>query len=82
MVLHMDSTFKLNKNEFLVITLGVSNGAQQMHIMLLSVISHHNEDMYLRVIQGFKDNLCDLFPLVPLNPKYLMTDAEHVEGLH
>ncbi len=78
-VLHMDSTFKLNENEFPVITLGLSDGAQQMHIMLLSVISHHNEDMYLRVIQGFKDILCDLFPLVPFNPKYLMTDAEHVE---
>jgi transposase-like protein len=78
-VLHMDGTFKLNENEFLVITLGVSDGAQQMHIMSLRVISHHTEDMYLRVIQGFKDILCDLFPLVPFNPKYLMTDAEHAE---
>jgi hypothetical protein len=43
-VLHMDGTFKLNENEFQVITLGVSYGAQQMHIMSLSIISHCNED--------------------------------------
>jgi hypothetical protein len=35
--------------------------------------------MYLRVIQGFKDILCDLFPHVSFNPKYLMTDAECTE---
>ncbi len=79
MVLHMDGTFKLNENEFPVITLGISDGAQHMHIMLLSIISHRTEDMYLRVIQGFKDILCDLFPRVSFNPKYLMTDAERAE---
>jgi hypothetical protein len=78
-VLHMDSTIKLNENEFPVITLGVSDGAQQMQITSLSVISHCTEDMYLRVIQGFKDILCDLLPFVPFYPKYLMTDAEHAE---
>ena len=78
-VLHMDGTFKLNENEFPVITLGISDGAQHMHIMSLSIISHRTEDMYLRVIQGFKDILCDLFPHVSFNPKYLMTDAERAE---
>jgi hypothetical protein len=37
-VLHMDGTFKLNENEFPVITLGTSNGAQHMHIMSLIVL--------------------------------------------
>jgi hypothetical protein len=44
-VLHMDGTFKLNEKEFPVKSLGVSDGAQQLHIMSLSIISHHTEDM-------------------------------------
>jgi hypothetical protein len=60
-VLHMDGTFKLNKNVFPVMTLGVLDGAQQLHIMSLSIIFHRTKDMYLRVVQGFKDIICDLF---------------------
>jgi hypothetical protein len=56
-VLHMDGMFKLNENEFLVISL--------------------TQDMYLRVLQGFKNISSDLFPGVPFLPNYLMTDAEH-----
>jgi hypothetical protein len=51
-VLHMDGMFKLNENEFLVISLGVSDSAQQLHIMSLRIISHHTQDMYLRVVHG------------------------------
>jgi hypothetical protein len=35
--------------------------------------------MYLRVVQGFKDIISDLFPDVPFLSNYLMTDAEHAE---
>ncbi len=70
MVLHMDGTLKLNEHKFLLITLGVSDGAQQLHI---------TEDMYLRVVQSFIDIICDFLPDVPFLPKYLMTDAEHAE---
>jgi hypothetical protein len=78
-VLHKDGMFKLNKNEFLVISLVVSDGAQQLHVMSLSIILHHTEDMYLSIVQGFKDIISDLFPDVPFLSNYLMTDAEHAE---
>ncbi len=78
-VLHMDGMLKLNKNEFLLISLGVSDGAQPLHIMSLTIISHHTKDKYLRVVQGFKDIFSDLFPGVPFLPNYLITDAEHAD---
>jgi hypothetical protein len=78
-VLHLDGMFKLNENEFLVISLGVWDGAQQLNIMSLSIILHHTKDMYLQVVQGFKDIISELFPGVPFLPNYLMTDAEHAE---
>jgi hypothetical protein len=43
----MDGMFKLKENEFLVISLGVSDGAQQLHILSLSIIVHHTEKVNL-----------------------------------
>jgi hypothetical protein len=51
-VLHMDATFKLNKNEFPVVILGVSDAAQSLYMMSVSVISHRTQQMYNRVVRG------------------------------
>jgi hypothetical protein len=45
-VLCMGATFKLNKNEFPIVILGISDAVKSLHIMLVSMISHGTEQMY------------------------------------
>lgn len=78
-LLHMDGTFKLNENEFPVIVLGVTDAAQQLHVMSLSVVSHRTQAMYDRLVQGFKNIVNTMFPEVAFMPDYIMTDAELAE---
>jgi hypothetical protein len=39
----MDATLKLNKNEFPDVILGVGYAAQSLHVMLVSMISCHDD---------------------------------------
>lgn len=78
-VFHMDGTFKLNENEFPVIVLGVTDAAQQLHVMSLSVVSHCTQAVYQRLLKGFKDIIATVFPKVTFSPDYIMTDAEPAE---
>ncbi len=50
----MDCTFKCNDNEFPVLVLGVTNAQQQIHPLSICVISHHNNDVYLKCLDAFK----------------------------
>jgi hypothetical protein len=79
-LLHMDGTLKFNENKFMVISLGVLDGAQLLHVMSLSLILHSTKEMYLRVVQGVKDIISDLFLGVPFLPNYLIKDAEHADS--
>jgi hypothetical protein len=78
-VLHMDSTFKLNDNEFPLVVIGITDGAQQLHVLSLSIVSHHTYRMYMKVLQGLKDLVTRVLPQVALEPAYVMTDAEVME---
>jgi hypothetical protein len=62
-VLYMDCTFKLYDNKFPLV-MGVTDAAQQLHVLSLSIISHHMYAMYLRVVQGLKDLVSKLYPQV------------------
>jgi hypothetical protein len=53
-VLHMDATYKLNVNEFLVLTLGLSDAQQQFHLLSISVLLHHAKAVYWEVLHVFK----------------------------
>lgn len=78
-VLHMDGTFKLTVNEFPVVIIGVTDAEQQLHVLSLSVVSHRNQQTYLRIVNGFKDVISKLLPDVTFAPNYIMTDAETAE---
>ena len=78
-VLHMDCTFKLNDNEFPLVILGVTDGAQQLHVLSISIVSHRTTEVYQRVVQGLKDLVSKVLPQVTFMPAYVMTDAELAE---
>jgi hypothetical protein len=78
-VLHMDSTFKLNDNEFPLIVIGITDGAQQLHVLSISIVSHCTHGMYMKVLHGLKDLVPRVLPQVTLEPAYVMTNAEVVE---
>jgi hypothetical protein len=75
-VLHMGATFKLNKIEFSVVILGVSDAVQSIHMMLVSMISHHTQQMHKRIVRGFKDIVFTMFSDITFALNYLMMDAE------
>jgi hypothetical protein len=74
-VLHMDCTFKLKDNEFPLVILGVTDGAQQLHVLSISIVSHCTTEVYQRVVQGLKDLVSKVLPQVTFVPAYVMTDA-------
>ena len=78
-VLHMDSTFKVNINEFPVLVLGISDAQQQFHMLSISVMSHHNEAMYSHLLSAFKDVIRRELPDVTFTPEYAMTDCDVAE---
>jgi hypothetical protein len=53
-VLHMDTTYKLNINEFLVLILGISDAQQQFYLLSISVLLHHSKAVYHEVLHMFK----------------------------
>jgi hypothetical protein len=78
-VLHMDCTFKLNDNEFPLVILGVTDGAQQLHVLSILIVSHHTTAVYQRVVQGLKDLVSKVLRQVSFMPAYVMTHAELAE---
>jgi hypothetical protein len=78
-VLHMDCTFKLNDNEFPLVILGVTDGAQQLHVLSILIVSHCTTAVYQRVVQGLKDLVSKVLPKVTFVPAYVMTDVELAE---
>jgi hypothetical protein len=78
-VLHMDCTFKLNDNEFPLVVHGVTNGAQQLHVLSIFNVSHCTTAMYHSIVQGLKDLVSKVLPQVSFMPANVMTDAELAE---
>jgi hypothetical protein len=54
LVLHIDATYKLNLNKFPALILGLSDAQQQLHLLSISVLSHHTEAVYREVLCVFK----------------------------
>jgi hypothetical protein len=75
-ILHMDC---INNNEFPLVIIGVTDAAQQLHVLSVPIISYHKYPMYLRVVQGLKDIHSRLYPQVSLMPHYIMTDVGMAE---
>jgi hypothetical protein len=53
-VFHMDCTFKCNLNEFPVLVFGVPDAQQHFHLLSMSVISHHSQEIYENMLINFK----------------------------
>jgi hypothetical protein len=50
-VLHLDSTFKLNINEFPGFVIGVSDAYQTLHPLCVVITSHQTKELYKRSIK-------------------------------
>jgi hypothetical protein len=79
LVLHMDSTYKLNVNEYPVLILAISDAQQQFCMLSISVISHHSESIYKDLPTHFQRLLLHFFPDIRFTPEYVMTDCDVVE---
>ncbi len=62
LVLHMDSTYKLNINENPVLMFGISDAHQQFHMVSISVISHNSESIYMDLLMHFQQLLLHVLP--------------------
>ncbi len=80
-VLHMDCTFKCNDNEFPILVIGITDACQQFHLLSISIISHHTEEMYEDVLQNFNRLISHVLTDVTYIPAYGMTDCEPAERL-
>ncbi len=45
-VLHMECTFKLNDNKFPLVMIGLTDAAQKLHVLRVSIVSHSTYAMY------------------------------------
>jgi hypothetical protein len=82
-VLHADSTYKLNQNEFPLLVIGVSDGTQAFHPLCFGVLSHHNNIHYTRAFNDLYNLFCTIFNYEP-TVDYVVTDCDHAlrYGLH
>jgi hypothetical protein len=78
-VFNMDCTIKLTYNELPLVIIGVTDAAQQLHVLSVSIVSNYTYAMYLRVVQGLKDLVSRLLPQVTFMLAYVMTNAEVAE---
>jgi len=79
LVLHMDSTYKLNFNEYPVLIFGISDAQQQFHMLSISGIWHHSESIYKDLLAHFLKLLLHIFPDIRFTTEYAMTDCDVVE---
>jgi len=75
----MDSTYKLNINEFPVLVLGISDAQQQFHMLSISVLSHHTESIYEEVLRVFQRIVMHVVPGINFSPQYVVTDCDVAE---
>ncbi len=67
----------MKKDEFPVLVLGVTDAQQQFHSLSISIISHHNTNIYLKCLDAFKRLIANVLPpTVSFTSKYEMTDCE------
>jgi hypothetical protein len=78
-VLHMDSTFKCNENEFPVTLLGVSDAQCQFHLLSISIVSHRTLAVYKRLITSLQQIMTAVLPDITVQFQYCMTDCEVAE---
>jgi hypothetical protein len=80
-VLHMDSTFKCNENEFPATLLGVSNAQRQFHLLSIIIVSHRTLAVYKRLITSLQHIMTAVLPDIMVQFQYCMTDCEVAEGM-
>jgi hypothetical protein len=78
-VLHMDSTFKCNENEFPVTLLGISDARRQFHLLSISIVSHRTQAVYRRLITSLQELVGKVMPKESFSFQYCMTDCEAAE---
>jgi hypothetical protein len=70
-VFHMDCTFKGYLNECPVLVFGMSNAQQQFHLLSMSVISHHLQEIYDNMLSNFKQ-LILMYTKLETNDSYVV----------
>jgi hypothetical protein len=78
-VIHMDSTFKCNENEFPVTILGISDAWRQFHLLSISIVSHHTQAVHHRLITSLQELVGKVMPDESFLIQYCMTDCEAAE---
>jgi hypothetical protein len=71
MVLHMESTYKLNINEFPVLMLSIFDAQQQFHMVGIGVMSHHSEAVYKELLWLVNCLLLHVVPDINFPPNML-----------
>ncbi len=80
-VFHMNCTFKCNLNGFPILVFGVSNAQQQFHLLTMSVISHHTQQMYEDVLISFKWLITNVIPEITLLLNMEWQTAKLLKGM-
>jgi hypothetical protein len=53
----------------------VSDAQQQFHLLSMSVISHHSQEIYEDMLISFKQLITHVIPEITFNPEYGMMDC-------
>ncbi len=56
-----------------------SNAQQQFHLLSMSVISHHLQEIYEDMLSNFKQLITHIIPAIIFTPKYRMMVCEVTE---
>lgn len=75
MLLHVDSTYKITVNEFVVVCLGLSDRGGKFHLLGVAISSHQNEDAYVKLFGTIK-SLCVEHLGKDFHPTYVMADGD------
>lgn len=75
-MLHIDSTFKVCSNHYLVVPVGYSDHQHKFHLLSASIISHSTEMDYSTILSDLKTALCFIARARDLNPTFVMSDGE------
>jgi len=75
----IDSTFKCNENEFPITLLGISDANRQLHLLSISVISHHTRDVYICLITSLQKLVAKESQGISFQFKYCLTNCEIAE---
>ena len=72
--LHLDGTYKLLSNGFIVIVVGTEDINHQFRLVALSVVAHENKESYIAVLHDVQNSLKNNFDFI-LQPSFAMGDG-------